>query len=67
MKNNQQAFNLDDISRSVENPYQSLTNITFKDGVEPVDQELKAYLSDRPKMGASINPFELPEELAHLA
>ena len=41
--------------------------MVFKDGVEPVDNELKAYLVDRPKTGASVNPFELPEELAHLA
>jgi hypothetical protein len=66
MKENQQAFNLDDISESVEDSRQSLIYILFKDGIEPVDNELKACLVGMPT-GASINPFELPEELAHLA
>lgn len=67
MRNKQQAFNLDDISRSVKDPRKDLIYMVFKDGVEPLDPDLKAYLVDRPKIGASVNPFELPEELAHLA
>ncbi|MBT3921889.1 MAG: radical SAM protein [Nitrospina sp.] len=67
MKDKQQTFNLDDISRCVEDPRKSLTYMVFKDGVEPMDQELKNHLVDRPKTGASVNPFELPEELAHLS
>ena len=66
-KESQQPFSLDDISQSVNDPRQSLIYMVFKDGVEPVDQELKAYLVGRPKNGASVNPFELPDELAHLA
>ena len=66
-KESQQPFSLDDISQSLNDPRQSLIYMVFKDGVEPVDQELKAYLVGRPKNGASVNPFELPDELAHLA
>ncbi len=66
MKDKKKPFNLTAVSQSVDDPRQSLIYMVFKDGVEPVDNELKAYLVDRPT-GASINPFELPEELAHLA
>ncbi|MEK9627527.1 MAG: radical SAM protein [Nitrospinota bacterium] len=67
MQKEEQPFSLADMDGSVEDSRQCLINMVFKDGVEPLDDELKAYLIDRPKTGASVNPFELPEELAHLA
>lgn len=38
----------------------SLLYLLYKTGVEFVDTDLQAQLNDMPKVGASINPFDLP-------
>jgi radical SAM protein with 4Fe4S-binding SPASM domain len=56
-----QPLNLSDIpgpdSRS------TLIYLVFKDAVEPVDDDLKRALADRPKLGCSVDPNDLPVDV----
>ncbi|WP_211109392.1 radical SAM/SPASM domain-containing protein [Azospirillum tabaci] len=38
-----------------------LLYLLFKDAVEPVDDAVRTLLLERPRMGASVNPFDLPD------
>ncbi len=52
------AFGVKDLPG--EAPREDLISLLFKDAVEPTDAELRKTLADRPRVGASINPFDLP-------
>ncbi len=57
---NKTSFTLAEMKPKVEDARTSLIYMIFKDGIEPVDKNLKDKLDGRSRLGASVNPFELP-------
>tara|TARA_Y100001960_G_C14770789_1_gene879866 strand:- start:334 stop:1791 length:1458 start_codon:yes stop_codon:yes gene_type:complete len=57
---NKGVFTLGEMKTKVEDARTSLIYMIFKDGIEPIDKVLKAELDGRDRVGASVNPFELP-------
>jgi len=57
---NKGAFILGEMQTKVEDARASLIYMIFKDDIEPIERYLKAELDGRNRVGASVNPFELP-------
>jgi radical SAM protein with 4Fe4S-binding SPASM domain len=57
---NKKRFNLMEMKTRVADARTSLIYMIFKDGIEPVEENLKMALDGKEKVGASVNPFELP-------
>lgn len=57
---NKKIFTLAEMKTKVADARTSLIYMIFKDGIEPVKESLKAALDGKDKVGASVNPFELP-------
>jgi radical SAM protein with 4Fe4S-binding SPASM domain len=59
---NKKCFTLTEMKTRVADARTSLIYMIFKDGIEPVEENLKMALDGKEKVGASVNPFELPVE-----
>lgn len=57
-------FSLDDLATP--EARRDLVFLIYKDAVEPVEPALRDLLASRPRLGASVNPFDLPEEAVRL-
>ena len=57
---NKKSFTLEEMIENVEDARTSLIYMIYKDGIEPVKENLKTALDGKTKVGASVNPFELP-------
>ena len=60
------SFTLTEMKTKVENARTSLIHMIFKDGIQPVEENLKAALDGKNRVGASVNPFELPRDSINL-
>lgn len=57
---NKATFTLTEMKTRVADARTSLIYMIFKDGIEPIEESLKIALDGKNKVGASVNPFELP-------